>query len=232
MRSPVARRGRADARSISPDASPPLRRSVSSTRAMRPRSSAIVMVVAQQVQQPMQRQHPQLGLIRVPGPFRLPSCDAGRDHDVAQRGSEQRLRPARREVASESEPGWGPASADKCCPSRSRPSPETTARPWPVRPPILAIQRAHAGVAHERDADVARGARRRHRGEPAGQAAVANGPARSVGHRDVQAFTVGIHRTTRKPSRSAARADDARRRGRRSGRTRCRRCRRRPSSPR
>ncbi len=74
----LARRaaGRADARSISPDASPPLRRSVSSDARHAAVVIAIVVVVAEQVQQPMQREHPQLGLIRMPGLFRLTSRDA------------------------------------------------------------------------------------------------------------------------------------------------------------
>jgi hypothetical protein len=37
------------------------------------------MVIAEQVQESMQRQHPQLGLIRVAGLLRLPPGDAGSD---------------------------------------------------------------------------------------------------------------------------------------------------------
>ena len=42
------------------------------------------MVVAEEVQQPVQREHPQLGLVRMTGRLGLAPGDAGRDDDIAQ----------------------------------------------------------------------------------------------------------------------------------------------------
>ena len=126
------------------------------------------MVVAEKVQQPVQREHPQLGLIRMTGRLGLAPGDAGRDDDIAQ--------PLIFVVVGKREDVGRLVFAA-----------------------ILAVERAHAGIAHEGDADLAGGARRRRRGEPTGQAAVANGTACAVAHRNAQAFTVGIHRTTRRP---------------------------------
>ena len=175
------------------------------------------MIVAEQVQQPVQRQHAQLGLIGVPRLARLAAGDAGRDHDVAELASPE-PRPGRRV------------------------GPETTAR-RSLRPcgGTGDLRLADAGIGDERDGDLAARARRRdarRASAPARRRARPrrpNGPcgpslARSPGR--AARPTVGIHRTLRTPSRSAARADAARRPCRRSGRTRCpRRCRP-PSSPR
>ena len=42
------------------------------------------MIVAEQVQQAVQGQDPQLGPLRVPGRARLAPRDAARDHDISQ----------------------------------------------------------------------------------------------------------------------------------------------------
>ena len=67
---------------ISPSRSPPLRRSRRSTP---PHPPAVpLVIVAEQVQQPVQREHPQLGRLAVAGVARLALGDAAGDHDVAE----------------------------------------------------------------------------------------------------------------------------------------------------
>ena len=44
----------------------------------------VLVIIAEQVQESVQRQHPQLGLKGMPGIARLPACDAGGDDDVTQ----------------------------------------------------------------------------------------------------------------------------------------------------
>ena len=69
-------------RSISPSRSPPL----TAQPALEPGHPAVIalVIIAEQVQQAVQRQHPQLGLQRMPGLPGLPARDARGNHDVAQ----------------------------------------------------------------------------------------------------------------------------------------------------
>ena len=72
------------ARSIRPSRSRPRRRSRSSVRAIGP--GVALVVVAEQVQQSVQGEHPQLGAHGVwPAARRLAGGDAGGNHDVAKR---------------------------------------------------------------------------------------------------------------------------------------------------
>ena len=73
----------AAARSISPSRSWPRRRSRCSVRAIAP--SSCLVVEAEQVQQAVQRQDPQLGAEGVAGRRGLAGGDAGGDDDVAER---------------------------------------------------------------------------------------------------------------------------------------------------
>ena len=52
-----------------------------------------LVIVAQKMQQPVQRQHAQLDRLRVPRLARLPACDSTRDDDIAQVPTSD-LRPA------------------------------------------------------------------------------------------------------------------------------------------
>ena len=65
-----------------------------------PRHPAVValVIVAEQVQQAVQREHPQLGALVVAGGARLAPRDAAGDHDVAQKAGD--LADVRRVAAS------------------------------------------------------------------------------------------------------------------------------------
>jgi len=122
----------------------------------------------------MKRENTQLGAVGVAGLARLTPRDPGRDHDVA----EVRMRP-------------GPGAAVGLRRKRQDVGRDILAA-------VLAIELANVAVGHERDGDVAAGAERTERGQPAGQAAVRDGAAPAVRHGDTKT-TVGIHRTIRTP---------------------------------
>ena len=88
-------------------------------RAMRPRSSRVVVVVAQKVKETMKGQNAQLGGIRVPSLARLPPGDAGGNHEVAEEARFGGLPPERRKPHHPN--AWLPALAGS-------PPRETTAR--------------------------------------------------------------------------------------------------------
>ena len=199
-----------------------------------PAVGTVVVIVTDQVKQPVQRQHLEFLRVRMPRLARLPPGNAGGDDDVAQ------MRGVRRVVRMRG---------------------ETEHVGWHVLAPELPIERLNAAIGDKRDGDAAARGGRRDSLEPRGQPWGAPRSALVIGYGDGQfrrasascasrtyrsgtprassisrtrgtASTVWVHCRLRTPSRSAGRASAARRPGRRSERMRSpRRCRR-PSSPR
>jgi hypothetical protein len=148
--------------------------------------------------------------------FCLPARDPSRDHDVAQaarlrlswhRNGQATARPrcsardsgARRRGARGS--GRGARGADSGARNFSSASP--CRKRQHVRrlilAPVTAIERAAPRVAHQRDSDFARRAGGRHGRQPGSEPAITDRTAGAVRHHHAQAFTVGIHRMTRRP---------------------------------
>jgi len=165
-----------------------------------------VVIVAEKMKQAVKREDLELRGVRVAGGGRLTACDAGRDDEIAEKVS-PRLR--------------GPRSGRR----RERQDVRRL-----VFSTVAPVESADLCVAREGDGYAATRPRGRHGREPLPQPRRAYRTASAVRHRDEQPATVGIHRTLRRPSRSAARVDGARRPSRRNVRKRfLRSCRR--SSP-
>jgi len=176
--------------------------------ALDPRHHPLIalVIVSEQVQQAMQRQHAKLGRLVVARSAGLPAGDAASDHDIAQvgptcrtetRGSEPRAGPGRCRIfgapASLAEALGTQAKAGRprvVCPVREHIGGKgiTGWKTEYVGRMVLAqvpeVQRPHACVAHERDADSAAGPRRRHTRQPAGEAAGRDRAPTLIGHDD------------------------------------------------
>ena len=165
-----------------------------------------VVIVAEKMEQAVKRENLELSGVRVAGGGRLTACDAGRDDEIAEkvRSGLRAPRPWRR---------------------RKRQDVRRL-----VFPAVASVESADLCVAGVGDGYAATRPSGGHGREPLTQPRRAYRTASAVGHRDEQPATVGIHRTLRTPSRSAARVDGAQRPSRRNARRRSlRSCRR--SSP-
>ena len=105
------------------------------------------------MQQAVQREHPQLRLIGMPGIFGLAPGDPRGDDDVTdERQRQKRLRPER---GAQSPPrervgGGAPRALRNADSVRRKHLTAKQRRPWEYCARVLAIEGAHAGIAHER----------------------------------------------------------------------------------
>jgi hypothetical protein len=155
----------------------------------------VVVIVAEEVQQAMEREDAQLGCVRMPAVARLTPRDARRDDDVAEEpGFAVRPSAVRRTTLSPSALDGARDDRELIEGSKKRGSRfeggtrlECQNVRRSILPPVLSIESADVPIAYERDHDVTANACGGDTGQPPGETAVADRTPAAIRDRHAQA---------------------------------------------